>query len=183
MEKILITGTGRCGTTFLIKLFSFLDFDTGYNINNYKKYIDRKCNSGMERKYTENFYILKNPSFMSNIEIIFKDKSIKIKNVIIPIRNLEESANSRTKYDKGPGGLWNATDKLSQIDYYKDIIANYIYISTKYDINTIFIDFDRMINDKRYLFNKLESILHEKNIDFEIFSQKYDIASLISKPA
>ena len=36
MEKILITGTGRCGTTFLIKLFSFLDFDTGYNRDNYK---------------------------------------------------------------------------------------------------------------------------------------------------
>ena len=29
MEKILITGTGRCGTTFLIKLFSFLGYNTG----------------------------------------------------------------------------------------------------------------------------------------------------------
>ena len=48
MEKILITGTGRSGTTFLIKIFSFLDFDTGFNINNYKKYIFSNCNSGME---------------------------------------------------------------------------------------------------------------------------------------
>ena len=49
MEKILITGTGRCGTTFLIKLFSFLDFNTGYNRNNYKLSIYSNCNSGMER--------------------------------------------------------------------------------------------------------------------------------------
>lgn len=32
----------------------------------------------------------------------------------------------------------------------------------KYDIDTIFIDFDRMINDKPYLFNKLKSVLDEK---------------------
>lgn len=38
-SKIYITGTGRCGTTFLIKLFSFLNFDTGYNKNNYGNYI------------------------------------------------------------------------------------------------------------------------------------------------
>lgn len=35
-DKIYITGIGRCGTTFLIKLFSFLNFDTGYNKENYK---------------------------------------------------------------------------------------------------------------------------------------------------
>ena len=42
MEKILITGTGRCGTTFLIKLFSFLEFDTGFTKNDYNKYIFSK---------------------------------------------------------------------------------------------------------------------------------------------
>jgi hypothetical protein len=35
-EKILITGTGRCGTTFLIKLFTFLGFDTGFDKTNYQ---------------------------------------------------------------------------------------------------------------------------------------------------
>ena len=59
MEKILITGTGRCGTTFLIKLFSFLDFNTGYNRNNYKLSIFSNCNSGMERNYNEKYYIIK----------------------------------------------------------------------------------------------------------------------------
>lgn len=39
MEKILITGTGRCGTTFLIKLFTFLEFDTGYSKYNYTSFI------------------------------------------------------------------------------------------------------------------------------------------------
>ena len=182
MEKILITGTGRCGTTFLIKLFSFLDFNTGYNRDNYNSSIFVNCNSGMERSYKDNYYILKNPTFMVNIEHIIKDTSITIKNVIIPIRDLKISAKSRVKHGNKPGGLMNATDELSQIDFYKNILTNYIFISTKYDINTIFIDFDKMINDKTYLFNKLKIILDEKNIDLETFTLVYEEVSLSSKP-
>jgi hypothetical protein len=136
----------------------------------------------MERKYGEKYYILKNPTFMHNIENIVKDTSIKIKNVIIPIRDLNLSAKSRVKHEEKHGGLWNATDELSQIDFYKNILTNYIFISTKYEINTIFIDFDKMINDKTYLFNKLKNILDEKNIDLETFSRVYDEVSLTSKP-
>jgi len=177
MEKILITGTGRCGTTFLIKLFSFLDFDTGFNINNYKKYIFSNCNYGMEKHYTSKHYILKSPFFMDNIEKIVKDtKTIKIKTVIIPIRDFDSAAQSRVNNKYEPGGLWNAKDKLSQIIYYKDIISNYIYISTKYDFNTIFLDFDKMTTNKSYLFNKLKNILDEKNINFKTFSDIYEVS-------
>jgi hypothetical protein len=182
MEKILITELDVVEQLFLIKLFSFLEFDTGYNRNNYKSSISSNCNSGMERKYREKYYILKSPTFMHNIENIVKDTSIKIKNVIIPIRDLNLSAKSRVKHGKRHGGLWNATDELSQIDFYKNILTNYIFISTKYEINTIFIDFDKMINDKTYLFNKLKNILDEKNIDLETFSRVYDEVSLTSKP-
>jgi hypothetical protein len=182
MEKILITGTGRCGTTFLIKLFSFLGFDTGFDRNNYKNYISSNCNSGMERKYNENFYVLKNPTFMNDINIILKDRSIKIKYVIIPIRQFKASAISRTKHGDKHGGLWNAKDELSQIQFYKKIFSKYIYFMNKYKINTIFIDFDKMINDKNYLFNKLKIILDEKNIHYDIFCDVYEEVSLISKP-
>ena len=182
MEKILITGTGRCGTTFLIKLFSFLGFYTGYNRDNYNLSISNNCNSGMERNYTENYYILKNPTFIKNIETIVKDKSIKVKKVIIPIRDLNISAKSRVKHGKKNGGLWCANNEFSQINFYKDILTNYLFISTKYDINTIFIDFDKMISDKTYLFNKLKNILDEKNIRFDDFLLVYDEVSLSSKP-
>jgi len=181
MEKILITGTGRCGTTFLIKLFSFLDFDTGYNRDNYNSYIHSNCNSGMERYYNDKYYILKNPLFMKYIEHIIKDKSIKIKNVIIHLRELKMSAESRVKHGEKKGGLWDANDELSQINFYKNILINYIFITTKYNINTIFIDFDKMISDKKYLFDKLKNILDEKKIQFHMFSNVYDEVSLTSK--
>ena len=182
MEKILITGTGRCGTTFLIKLFSFLDFDTGYNRNNYKQYISANCNAGMERKYNENFYIVKSPNFMCNINTIVTAPSIIIKYVILPIRDFKASALSRTKYGRKNGGLWYAVDEPSQIQHYNSILSHYIYYMTKYNINTIFIDFDKMISDKQYLFDKLKNILEEKKVSKELFSAVYEEVTLISKP-
>jgi hypothetical protein len=182
MEKILISGTGRCGTTFLIKLFTFLEFDTGYTRDTYKNFIFSNCNSGMEKCYNDKYYILKNPKFISNIDEILEDKNIIIKTVIIPIRDLKLSALSRVKYNNNNGGLWNAVDEETQITYYNKVLSNYLYYMTKYDINTIFINFEQMVNDKQYLFNKLKSILDEKNIEFEKFCNIYHEATLTCKP-
>ena len=182
MEKVLITGTGRCGTTFLIKLFSFLEFNTGYDRSNYEFSIFPNCNSGMERLYDDPYYVLKNPTFIVDIEKIVNDASVIVKRVIIPLRDLTAAAKSRAFYGEKPGGLWNAVDEASQIEFYKNILLNYIEISTKYDISTIFINYEKMIIDKVYLFRKLKNMLDEKNIDFETFSRVYDEASSASKP-
>jgi hypothetical protein len=155
MNKILISGTGRCGTTFLIKLFTFLDFDTGFNITNYNKYIFKNCNSGMEKSYNESNYVLKNPNFIVNIDDIIMN-NIKIKYMIIPIRDYIESAKSRVNNGYENGGLWNATNMDNQIEYYNKIMANYLYSMTKYEINTIFLDFNTMVTSSLYLYNKLK---------------------------
>lgn len=182
MSKILIAGTGRCGTTFLIKLFSFLGFDTGYNKENYMSCIFANCNSGMERLIEENYYILKNPDFTTQIHEIVKNKNIIIKQVIIPIRNFELSAKSRVSHNNENGGLWYATNEAEQIQFYNKIIAEYIFTMTKYEINTLFLDFDKMVSNKKYLFEKLKHILDEKKITFEHFSNEYDAVTKISKP-
>ena len=180
MSKILITGTGRSGTTFLIKLFSFLGYDTGYTRENYKSYIYENCNSGMEREYNENYYILKNPDFIQKWDKIIQEINIKL--VIIPIRNYKESALSRESHSFNEGGLWNATDINEQITYYNKIMADYIFYMTKYNIPTLFLNFNKMINDKEYLFDKLKEILSEKDISFSVFSLVYDEVTEISKP-
>jgi hypothetical protein len=189
MEKIFITGTGRCGTTFLIKLFTFLEFDTGYTKDTYSEFIYTNCNSGMERKYTDKPYIIKNPLILQDIEQIVNDPSVKIQTIILPIRDFVTSARSRVhianvaQLKHAPGGLWGAVDEASQIEFYKDIFIQYMYTMTKYDIPTIFLDFDRMVQDKTYLFEKLQSILVEKQVDFALFCRVYDEVSGTSKQA
>jgi hypothetical protein len=177
MEKIYITGTGRSGTTFLIKIFTFLNFDTGFTRDNYTKYIFDNCGSGMEKNYTEKNYIIKSPFIMSQLPEIINDTTIKIKTFIIPVRDYKKAAISRVHHTNQPGGLWNAIDEETQIQFYNKIISEYVYYMTKYEIDTIFLDFDKMISDKEYLFNKLKKILDEKNISIETFSSVYDEVS------
>lgn len=190
--KILITGTGRCGTTFLIKLFTFLEFDTGYTKENYMESIYKNCNSGMEKKITEDYYITKDPEFLEQIDKIITNSDISIKQIIIPIRDYTLSAKSRVFHNneaglsnesnKIPGGLRNARNEEEQIQFYNNLISNYVFNMVKYNINTLFLDFDKMVNDKQYLFEKLKHILDEKKISFETFSKTYDEVSETSKP-
>jgi hypothetical protein len=181
MEKILITGTGRAGTTFLIQIFTFLGYDTGFDETNFKNFISPNSNSGMEKAYYEKHYITKDPYYIDNIKNVVKDKCIKIKHVIIPVRDYKDSAKSRTNIGKGCGGLWNATNEEEQLRFYNQIMADYIYVMVKNDLSTFFLDFDRMVNDKSYLFEKLKIIFDEKNVDFDTFSKAYNRAASFSK--
>lgn len=114
--------------------------------------------------------------------MILNDKSVSIKCVIVPLRDLKESAQSRVRHGRHNGGLWNASDEASQISFYKDILSNYLITSVRHDINNIFLSFDKMIIDKEYLFNKLKDILDEKDISFDKFSSVYDKTSISSRP-
>ena len=181
-KKILITGTGRSGTTFLVKLFTILGYDTGFNKNNYVNYISKKCNSGLETYIYDKFYILKNPNFIRDIESILNEYKEQIKQVIIPIRNYKDSAKSRESNGYENGGWWGAYTVEEQEVFYYKLIAKYVYYMTKFDINTTFLDFDRMTTDKHYLYEKLKSIFDEKNVSFEMYSQAYEEASVTSKP-
>ena len=176
MNKVLITGTGRCGTTFLIKLFTFLGLDTGYTKANYRKSVFNNCNSGMERSHKEKYTYLKNPTFLINMKDILSlyEKDLL---VIIPIRSYEISSKSRLKHGLNNGGLWNAKNLDEQINFYHKSIANYMLDVVKYDIDTIFLDFERMVCDKHYLFERLSRIMQFENISFDVFSTEYDNSS------
>lgn len=135
----------------------------------------------MEKQYNENFNVIKNPTIIQNIKKIIDDK-IQIKYIIIPIRDYEKSAKSRVSHKNKNGGLWNASNETEQVLFYNKIMSEYLFYMVKYDISTIFLDFEKMVNDKKYLYDKIQNILNEKNINFDTFYQIYDETSLTSKP-
>ena len=61
-------------------------------------------------------------------------------------------------------------------------MSNYRTVMTTHRINTIFLDFDQMITDKQYLFEKLKVVLDEKQINFQEFSNVYDEVTVTSAP-
>ena len=180
--KVLISGTGRAGTTFLILLFTFLGLDTGFTRENYSASISENCGSGMEKLISSPHQFLKNPIFVRDIDQIF-DQGIAVSSVIIPIRNYTQSAISRNKHQNKNGGLWgSATDIPSQETYFHRILAEYLDSMVKYDIPTVFLDFERMVTDDMYLFHRLKSIL-PPTVSSGTFKQAFgDTTISLSKP-
>lgn len=168
-RKVYITGTGRSGTTFLIILLTHLNMNTGFKPGTFVTAIDKKCNSGMEKNFNSPPYIIKSPHFMQTFHKIIE--TVDIDQVIIPIRNYEDSAESRERFGNGAGGLWGAKNKGEQVTFYHKIMAEYLLWMTRYDIPTIFIDFDRMVTSSEYLYEKLKPIL--KDITYDVFKVAY----------
>ena len=187
-ESILITGTGRCGTTFLVALFTLLGMDTGFTSETLKDNIHDKTKGGLEEQ-PGNYKITKNPSFIFMIEsYILQHKQVP-KMVIIPVRNFNESVESRYKNteeqglldepkpveitaSKGAGGLWNADTKEEQIQFYNKCMADYIQVMTLYGIPTKFIDFHHMTTNSRYLFESLKDVI-DPDVTYERFDECY----------
>jgi hypothetical protein len=185
MEKILISGTGRCGTTFLNLLFTYLDFDTGFN-NDPEEWVHKICKAGLEFDFKNiaynKSYVIKDPNLLHRIDE-FYEYGFKIKFMIIPIRCFKESAKSREKNGKNAGGLIDyCKNSIEQEIYYNNEIALYIQSMVKYDIPTIFIDFKKMITSPQYLYDKLKIILNEKSVSFENFDRAYKKSEKLTAP-
>lgn len=173
-KKVLITGTGRSGTTFLVALLTELGCDTGFSKHNYMNNVDEKCLGGLENNFVtnDNAYILKNPFFCIQIPQII-DNGFDIKMIYIPFRDISFVANSRKKHGIGAaGGVWLTDNPDAQEEklYYAlgKLISDVVFYSIPFE----FINFDRMISSPKYLFEKLNYVI--SGISFEEFCAAYN---------
>ena len=184
VEKVMVTGTGRCGTTLIIKIFSFVGMNTGYTLDSYTEGIDTGCNAGMERPVMSRFTVLKNPLFLHLIPNILEE--VRIKYMIVPIRDYVASAESRKRHSdkglKGGGYVDGAKDVESQVAVYQKKMAKFMLDITKYDVPTIFLDFERLIKDPKYVWTKLKPVFDDFNVTEGEFLKAYAIANETSKP-
>lgn len=193
-QSILITGTGRCGTTFLVALFTLLGMDTGFTRETLKENIHDKTKGGLEEKPGK-YKITKNPGFIFMMEQYILEYKQVPKLVIIPVRLFSEAAVSRYKNteeqgllnvpmskemssSKGAGGLWNADTKEEQMLFYNKCMAEYIQVMTRYGIATKFIDFHHMTTNPRYLYESLKDVI-ESDVTYERFEQCYNEATTL----
>ncbi len=123
-HRIIITGTGRAGTTFLMQLLTELGFDTGYSPGEMPAKIDQHCHAGLEFDLAERMrdrtvrdwirqpkhtlrdllrgpppapYIVKSPAFCDDLADIVAGRTMVIDHVYIPMRELEAAALSRVR--------------------------------------------------------------------------------------
>lgn len=183
-NKILITGTGRCGTTFLMRLFAHLEMPNGVNAASSENGIFRNCNSGLEldvhlTNVARSPYILKCPSYIDKLHEAVK--KVKIDWLIMPIREYQEAAQSRADHGRAAGGYLRGSNVQSELAGAYKAIAHGIRVMTQHDIPFILLDFDRMVGNHTYLYNKLEPIMKQYNIDRQTFETAWNAASAKSK--
>lgn len=161
-SHILISGTGRAGTTFLDQLLAELGFDTG------KGQYFENCFAGLDYDLRDENapFIVKSPHLCELLDDIIANNDISIKHLIIPIRDLTSAAQSRRdvqmraqQMDLGiqdvNGGLWGTSNPEKQESELAVRFYNLIRAVSRYEIPHTFLEFPRIVNDPEYLRGKL----------------------------
>jgi hypothetical protein len=178
VHKVIISGTGRCGTTFLVELLTELGLDTGISPKNRrKKYYDH-CNAGLEHDLLDPVtpYIVKNPALCDSLPAALATGRFAIDHAYVAIRELGEAAASRADVGGADGsvagGLWGTADAASQRAVLAEMFHGLLHTLAANDIPHTLILFPRMVSDPEYTFGKLRFLL--RGIRWEAFRAAFD---------
>ncbi|MGG6462880.1 hypothetical protein [Solilutibacter silvestris] len=164
-HHVVITGTGRAGTTFLIQLMTALGMPTGFRERAADIY--PLANAGMERDIRDRHapYVVKSPWLCDQLDEVLADHDIAIDHVLVPVRDLFSAAESRravsraSGHEDAPGGLWDTPDPEQQEDILTTKLYKLIYTLAKHDIPVTLLHFPRITRDADYLYEKLKPLL------------------------
>lgn len=167
---LLISGTGRSGTTLLVQIFTYLGLDTGFMRDEVLEKVDSISAAGLEHRLfsIKKPYIIKSPWLSDDIERALSE-GIHIDCVIIPTRNLFSAAESRRRVYKenarlgldaikAPGSLWK-TDKPEEQEFaLATQFYKLLYPLISHNVPVIFLDFPAFAKDFDYFYSKLQPV-------------------------
>ena len=185
-HHLLIAGTGRSGTSFLVKYLDALGFPTHFSRFGEHASWNEAANAGAENLPLPALdpdmpYIVKSPWASELIDQLIADPAITLDAVIIPLRDLASASASRTinelrdmaeKSDfwttldrpwahRGiaPGGIVYSLHPLDQARILALGLHHLLERLIAADIPVVFLSFPRFAQDSDYLHQKLAPIL------------------------
>ncbi len=168
-HHVIISGTGRAGTTFLVQLCTVLGLDTGFTSPSEGLYDN--CHAGMEKdlRHRDAPYIVKNPTLCDDLEEVLDRGEVVLDHAFIPMRDLYSAAESRRhvaeQTDRAlykreiPGGLWGTSTPESQEAVLTEKLYTLIYTIAEHDVPMTLLHFPRLVRDPEYLYAKLRPVL------------------------
>jgi hypothetical protein len=185
-HHLIISGTGRAGTTFLVQLLTQLGLDTGFTDTT--SAIFPNCHAGMELDIRQETapYIVKSPFLCDYLEDVIREGNVVIDHAILPVRDLYSAAQSRRHitnttdpalYAGGgvPGGLWHTEDPAEQEAVLARQLYKIVFGITKHDIPMTLLDFPRFVYDPDYLYRKVAFALD--GVAYESFLEAFRVVS------
>lgn len=170
-HHLIVSGTGRAGTTFLIQLMTKLGLDTGYS--DPFSAISPDCDAGMERDIREYDapYIVKSPWLCDYLGEVLESGEVAIDRAIVPVRDLYSAAESRRdvtrragismhgELESVPGGLSHTHRPEEQEMVLAAQLYKLIHVLAQYDIPMTLCLFPRLVKDPEYLYQKIGDTL------------------------
>ena len=163
-HHLLIAGTGRAGTTALVKLLEANGLDAGSDQLGFSQ----RSNAGLEGRFDPEHspYVVKNPYFSEDLPTLIAggmDPSV-IDAIIVPIRDLDDAANSRIRVFaehgiRTPGGLWRNKRPSRQRAVLSDSLYQLLKVASDHRIRVITLSFPEFVNDAGYTWAALSDIL------------------------
>lgn len=177
-RHIIISGTGRAGTTFLVQLLTELGLATGFSKGHG---VDTNSRAGMELDLRDpnSPYVVKSPWLCDYLDELLEGGDVVVEHAIIPVRDLYAAAQSRRHVATAapdnpagiPGGLWHTTNPQDQESILTEQLYKLIYALAKHDVPTSLLLFPRLVNDSEYLFRKLKFLLGD--IEYNAFQKAF----------
>jgi hypothetical protein len=154
-----------------------MGMDTGYSEQECFNELQNECRGGCEHTIEKPYRILKNPEFALEMEDIVND--YEIDHVIIPIRDLMPSAQSRANNNDNHGrygGFWLGANSVDeQANAHARLVYHLIEVLTRHDISYTTIAFPRMVTDNDYLMRKLMTANLYSSDFYECFDRVVDL--------
>jgi hypothetical protein len=158
--KVVITGTGRAGTTLLVQVLTDLGLDTGFSPDHA---VDERVNAGLEfRIESPNApRIVKDPNLSRRLGGLLDRGEVEIEHVIIPVRDLDVAVASRvrnTNYGSNLhtfGGLFGTARATKQREALALLFYELLYTVARHDLAHTFLLFPRFTEDWEYTYEHL----------------------------
>jgi hypothetical protein len=187
-HHLVISGTGRAGTTFLVELFTHLGLQTGFKPEELHLHRDKRSRAGLELDIRHEGcpYIVKSPDFCDQAEAVLGRSDIVIDHVLVPIRHLHAAAESRRfvtrealselpplrrivksifRPHRVRGGLWKTKLKWRQEKILLEKIYSLALALADSAVPVTLLRFPRIVKDCNYLFTKLRPVLSHTSPD------------------
>ncbi len=180
-HHLLIAGTGRAGTSFLVRWLAAAGLRTHLATHETPMW-DETANAGLEdmpvvADWQDAPYVVKSPWLVEVIDDVLANPLIVLDGVIVPVRDLEEAAASRIVQERQtahrrhpwmssltrgfeqwgttPGGVVYSLDPVDQARLLAVSFHRLVQRLVKADIPVVLLDFPRLALDADYLFDKL----------------------------
>ena len=181
-HHLMIGGTGRAGTSFLVQYLHLCGLDTMMGREGMASW-NEQANAGLESfvaDATDLPYVIKSAWFQEFVESFLANPALRLDAVLIPMRDLVEAASSRVineytaryndpttpaecmrweRWGSTPGGVVYSLNPLDQARILALGFHAALFALVKRDVPLVFLDFPRFIEDPDYLYQKLEPYL------------------------